>query len=67
MNGLHGPKHKRGDIDRECVWTDSVFLLCANSVILQSTGLPALAWKIFRGRLLVCVKTNMGVGTCRRN
>jgi hypothetical protein len=19
MNGLHGPKHKRGDIDRECV------------------------------------------------
>lgn len=18
MNGLHGPKHKRGDIDREC-------------------------------------------------
>lgn len=22
MNGLHGPKHKRGDIDRECKFTD---------------------------------------------
>jgi hypothetical protein len=20
MNGLHGPKHKRGDVDRECVY-----------------------------------------------
>jgi hypothetical protein len=25
MNGLHGPKHKRGDIDREC---KSMILLC---------------------------------------
>ena len=22
MNGLHGPKHKRGDIDRECASPD---------------------------------------------
>jgi hypothetical protein len=21
MNGLHGPKHKRGDMDRECMLT----------------------------------------------
>lgn len=28
MNGLHGPKHKRGDIDREC---RSVFLFASPS------------------------------------
>lgn len=68
MNGLHGPKHKRGDIDRECMWTNYVFLLCAKYVLIfQSIGLPVLAWKISRERLLACVRTNMGVGTCRRN
>ena len=24
MNGLHGPKHKRGDIDRECKLTTTL-------------------------------------------
>jgi hypothetical protein len=22
MNGLHGPKHRRGDVDRECVYPE---------------------------------------------
>lgn len=32
MNGLHGPKHKRGDIDRECTSTSPLpgTALCAN-------------------------------------
>jgi hypothetical protein len=24
MNGLHGPKHKRGDVDRECEYLISL-------------------------------------------
>lgn len=27
MNGLHGPKHKRGDMDRECKWRRFVLFL----------------------------------------
>lgn len=27
MNGLHGPKHKRGDIDRECEYSVSLYTL----------------------------------------
>lgn len=27
MNGLHGPKHKRGDIDRECMYNTCCTLM----------------------------------------
>ena len=34
MNGLHGPKHKRGDIDREC--TSYLVFLAVTGVVLTS-------------------------------
>lgn len=43
MNGLHGPKHKRGDVDRECKPFRHRPVAEGNMVCIQSTALPAHA------------------------
>jgi len=66
MNGLHGPKHKRGDMDRECLLIFR-FTKTSINVLTQSTDLRALALKTFKERSLLCAKINTGVGTCKKN
>lgn len=68
MNGLHGPKHKRGDIDRECQYSAFVliqFLLFTNRK--QSIDLLAPGSKIYKEKSQPCVKINTAVATFRRN
>jgi hypothetical protein len=71
MNGLHGPKHKRGDIDRECEGLHLFLVLPqANACFghfFKSIVSLALAWKICRVRFRHCAKTSMVVGTCKRS
>jgi hypothetical protein len=39
MNGLHGPKHKRGDMDRECVFAFFFFFfLLTRCVVNRFSG-----------------------------
>lgn len=66
MNGLHGPKHKRGDIDREC----ALLSLCGilNLIVsLKSTGSQALALRIYRARFPLCAKINTAAVICKRS
>lgn len=45
MNGLHGPKHKRGDMDRECKFYHITFyfvflaLTCPRSLVNRFAGM----------------------------
>lgn len=66
MNGLHGPKHKRGDMDRECMFSIR-FLQISVNIFIQSTDLQALVLKIFRERFLLYAKINMDVDTCKKS
>ena len=73
MNGLHGPKHKRGDIDREC--TSLTTHRCARlgdvDVVLtkyvQSTGSREHVWRISLGRSRNFARTSMAAATSRRS
>ena len=66
MNGLHGPKHKRGDMDRECMLTH-LFPKTRTNIFIQSTDLQARVSKIFRERSLPYAKISTDVDTCKKN
>lgn len=45
MNGLHGPKHKRGDVDRECAYPRRCRHFFLTAPVFQSIVSPAPDWK----------------------
>lgn len=68
MNGLHGPKHKRGDMDRECTWISSLlFARTKASYAYQLIDLLVHVWRIYRARFQPCVRISMDVDICKRN
>src|SRR5690348_1556641 len=66
MNGLHGPKHKRGDVDRECAVHDANTYADAD-VAEQSIVSRAFASKIWQASSQSCARTSTGAATCRKN
>lgn len=67
MGGLHGPKHKRGDVDRECTWAH---LLNSGRLLIndaQSTASQAHVWRICRARSLRSARISMVAATFRRS
>ena len=68
MNGLHGPKHRRGDVDRECAFLKlSQTYGLSYSLYDQSIVLPVLVLRTWPARFRACVRINMVVGTCKRS
>lgn len=68
MNGLHGSKHKRGDVDRECMFIDlgdmSSWLTFALS---QSIASLVCVSKICKAKFRRCAKTSTVAAIYRRN
>ena len=67
MGGLHGPKHKRGDVDRECKWAHLLSVRSGLTYGVKSIVSQARVWRICRARFLRSAKINMGAATCRRS
>lgn len=66
MGGLHGTKHKRGDMDRECEYKNFV-RSSIRLIVPKSTGLREPAWKTSWAKSLRYAKTSMAVATFKRN
>jgi hypothetical protein len=64
MNGLHGPKHKRGDVDRTYFVRLLITLISCH---IQSTGLLALGLRIYKAKLQAFVRINTVADICRRS
>lgn len=68
LNGLHGgPKHKRGDVDRECMSSFANHNVVLMSCSIKSTVLLVPASKIFKEKYHLFAEINMGAGICKRN
>lgn len=67
MNGLHGPKHKRGDMDRKSLTRLLANWKSSSLRFFQSTVSPVPALKTCRVKFQRCARINMVVGTFRRS
>lgn len=69
MNGLGGPKHKRGDNERECTSLYQRFnqFCVLNVSFLQGIGLQALALRIYKETSRPCAKISMVAAIYRRS
>ena len=67
VNSLHGAKHKRGDMDRECELMPTSLHCHLTNVVDKSTASQALVLRICKARSLLFARINMAAGICRRN
>ena len=67
LNSLHGAKHKRGDMDRECKFTFTSLQRAVTNAVDKLTALQALVLRICKARSLLFARISTAAGICRRS